>query len=158
MSLRNKNLRLDKTCGISSILRFISHHPVEAFLCLRMAAWVTWLSLFIKFAPLPRVLSIISVSPRGKKPVYQVLTQQRLARLVDAVLELNILCFTPTCWKRAPILHRYLGLSGIETRIVFGVRKEEGALLAGHAWLEADNQPLLESLPPQFIPTYSFPV
>ncbi len=139
------------------MLRFISHQPVEAILLLRMATWVAWLSLFIKISTLPRVLSFISISPRGEKPKHSLLTQQRLAQLLDRLLGLNVLCFTPTCWKRAPILHRYLALYGIETRIVFGVRKEEESLLAGHAWLEADGQPLLESSPPQFTPTYSFP-
>lgn len=139
------------------IVRFISHQPVEAVLLLRMAAWVAWLSLFVKFSTLPRVLSFIATPPRGEKPEHSQLTQQRLAQLADALLGLNVLCFTPTCWKRAPLLHRYLALHGIETRIVFGVRKEGETLLAGHAWLEADGHPLLESSPPKYTPTYSFP-
>lgn len=139
------------------IVHFIIHHPVEAFLVLRMGAWVAWLSLFIKFSTLPRILSFIAISPRGSKPEHPPLTQQRLAQLIDALLGLNVLCFTPTCWKRAPVLHRYLALYGIETRIVFGVRKEEESSLAGHAWLEADGQPLLETSHPQYTRTYSFP-
>jgi hypothetical protein len=77
--------------------------------------------------------------------------------LIDALLGLNVLCFTPTCWKRAPVLHRYLALQGIQTRIIFGVRKESDAALAGHAWLEADGRPLLEATPPRYTRTYSFP-
>jgi len=136
---------------------FIRHRPGEAFLLLRMAAWVALLSILIKFLPLPRVLSLIASPARGVKPKNFVLTQQRLAQLVDALLGMNFLCFTPTCWKRAPVLYRYLALYGIETRIVFGVRKGQDTLLAGHAWLEADGRPLLETSPPKYTTTYSFP-
>lgn len=156
MPVRNSHLRVEKTWRMRRVVRFIRHQPFETLLLIRMAIWVAWLSLFIKFSPLPRVLSFIALSPRGNKPAHPLLTQRRLARLVDALLGLNVLCFTPTCWKRAPLLHRYLALHGIETRIVFGVRKEK-SLLAGHAWLEADGRPLLETSPPQYTPTYSFP-
>ena len=122
-----------------------------------MAAWVVLLSVLIKFSPLPRVLSLIAIPTRAQKPEHRRITQQRLAQLIDALLGLNVLCFTPTCWKRAPVLHRYLALNGIETRIIFGLRKEQESILAGHAWLEADGRPLLESSPPRYIQTYSFP-
>ena len=139
------------------VWQFLRRKPGEAFLLLRMAAWVVLLSVLIKFFPLPRVLSLIAIQTRVQKSKRHKMTQQRLAQLVDALLGLNFLCFTPTCWKRAPVLHRYLALSGIETRIIFGLRKEKESILAGHAWLEADGRPLLESSPPHYIQTYSFP-
>ena len=139
------------------VVDFIGRRPGETFLLLRMAAWVALLSFLIRLLPLPRVLSLISDTTGDRKPRNAPMTQQRLAQLVDALLGLNVLCFTPTCWKRAPVLHRYLALYGIKTRIVFGVRKGEETLLAGHAWLEADGRPLLEASPPQYTPTYSFP-
>jgi hypothetical protein len=148
---------MEKAKQVRSIGHFIRRKPDEAFLALRMATWIVLLSVLIKFFPLPRVLSLIAVSPRAQNPKHNEITQQRLAQLVDALLGLNVLCFTPTCWKRAPVLHRYLALNGIETRIVFGLRKEKESLLAGHAWLEADGRPLLEASPPHYIPTYSFP-
>jgi hypothetical protein len=86
--------------------------------------------------------------------------QLRLARLLDSVLAADFWVFTPTCWKRAPVLHRYLALSGIETRVLFGVRREGGGggdALSGHAWLEAGGRPLLEPTPPDYKVTYSFP-
>jgi hypothetical protein len=139
-------------------VRFIGRKPGEAFLLVRMGAWVALLSLLIKFLPLPRVLSLIADTTRERKPRHGRMTGQRLAQLVDALLGMNVLCFTPTCWKRAPVLHRYLALYGVKTRIVFGVRKERDSLqLAGHAWLEADGRPLLEASPPQYTTTYSFP-
>lgn len=138
-------------------VHFIGHRPGEAFLLVRMAAWVALLSILIKLLPLPRVLSLISDTTGDRRPRNSRMTQQRLAQLVDALLGMNVLCFTPTCWKRAPVLHRYLALQGTKTRIVFGVRKEKESLLEGHAWLEADGRPLLEASPPRYTPTYSFP-
>ncbi|HEV7903409.1 MAG TPA: lasso peptide biosynthesis B2 protein [Pyrinomonadaceae bacterium] len=142
---------------MGSIERFKRRKPGEVFLLLHMAGWVLLLSVLIKFFPLPKVLSLVAIPARGQKPKHPKFTQQRLAQLVDALLGLNFLCFTPTCWKRAPILHRYLALNGIETRIIFGLRKDKETPLAGHAWLEADGRPLLEATPPLYTPTYSFP-
>jgi hypothetical protein len=77
---------------------------------------------------------------------------------LDAVLRLDWLVFTPTCWKRAAVLHRYLALAGVETRIVFGVTEVGPArLIDAHAWLEADGLPILERSPPAFRPLYAFP-
>lgn len=138
-------------------VHFIVDKPGEAFLLVRMAVWVALLSFLIRLLPLPRVLSLIAGTNGDRRPRNARMTQQRLAQLVDALLGLDVLCFTPTCWKRAPVLHRYLALYGIKTRIVFGVRKEKEMPLVGHAWLEADGRPLLEASPPQYTPTYSFP-
>ncbi|HJR07195.1 MAG TPA: lasso peptide biosynthesis B2 protein [Pyrinomonadaceae bacterium] len=157
MPVESVHVRPEKAWVMRRAVHFLSHRPGEAFLLLRMAMWVALLSFLIKFLPLPRVLSLIAGGTRGTSPKNPAMTQQRLAQLVDALLGINFLCFTPTCWKRAPVLYRYLGLYGIETRIVFGVRKGHDSLLAGHAWLEADGQPLLETSPPRYTTTYSFP-
>ncbi|HZH29309.1 MAG TPA: lasso peptide biosynthesis B2 protein [Pyrinomonadaceae bacterium] len=142
---------------VRRIMRFIGRRPGEALLLVRMAAWVALLSFLIKLLPLPRVLSLVAGTSHERKARSSRMTEQRLGLLVDALLGLNVLCFTPTCWKRAPVLHRYLALQGIRTRIIFGVRKENDAALAGHAWLEADGRPLLEATPPRYTRTYSFP-
>jgi len=83
--------------------------------------------------------------------------QARLARILDSVLATDFWFLTPTCWKRAPVLHRFLALEGIETRIVFGVRREGEDALSGHAWLEACGEPLLETSAPDYKVTFSFP-
>lgn len=157
MSPDHTYTRPQKVWIIRRVAHFIGRKPGEAFLLLRMAVWVAMLSLLIKFLPLPRVLSLIAGTARARKCLNPHMTQQRLAQLVDALLGINVLCFTPTCWKRAPVLHRYLALYGIETRIIFGVRKGQETLLAGHAWLEADGRPFLEAVPPKYTQTYSFP-
>lgn len=80
-----------------------------------------------------------------------------LAVAIDALLGLNLFVFKPVCWKRAAVLHRYLALSGTATRIIFGVRKDANGQLDGHAWLEAESEPILETDPPNYTVTYSFP-
>lgn len=120
--------------------------------------WVVVLSLLIRVMPLPRIMSLITPRHRPRMPVGNPAhVQARLARLLDLLLGTNLWVFTRTCWKRAPVLHRYLALNGIETRIVFGVRREGEGVLSGHAWLEAGGQPLLEATAPEYTVTYSFP-
>ena len=56
------------------------------------------------------------------------------------------------------MLRRYLLLNGIETEVVFGVRRREGEALAGHAWLERAGVPFLErELPLQYTVTFRYP-
>jgi hypothetical protein len=83
--------------------------------------------------------------------------QARTARLLDALLAADVWCFTPTCWKRAPVLYRFLALQGIETRVLFGVRRTGEGALDGHAWVEAAGEPVLEKTAPDFSVTFSYP-
>src|SRR5215212_6646008 len=137
--------------------RLVVREPGAALLALRMSAWVAALSLLLKFLPLPRALGVVAPSRLGTTPRDPEEAQAALARLLDSVLASDFWVFTPTCWKRAPVLHRYLALRGIETRIVFGVRREGDDALSGHAWLEREGRPLLESEAPDYRVTYSFP-
>jgi hypothetical protein len=121
-----------------------------------MAGWISWLSLAVKFMPLPSALNTLTTGPineNNTSPVEAV----KLAATIDRILQLDWLCFEPICWKRAAVLHRYLALSGIESRVVFGMRKDEQGQIHGHAWLESDGSPILESEPPNYTVTYSFP-
>ena len=141
----------------SRVARFVVREPGSAFLALRMSAWVAALSLFVKFMPLPRALRFVAPARLRPAPRDVEEAQDRLARVLDSVLATDFWVFTPTCWKRAPVLHRYLALRGIETRIVFGVRREGDDALSGHAWLEREGRPLLEADAPDYRVTYSFP-
>jgi hypothetical protein len=134
--------------------RFVGRKPREALLLARMAVWVLALSALMRLLPLPRVLRLVAVEPRA---ALAPLPAERLAQLLDLLLGLDLLVFTPTCWKRAPVLQRYLALNGVGTRIVFGVRKTGGDdMLAGHAWLERDGQPVFETQPPDYVVTYTY--
>src|SRR5437763_16839494 len=85
--------------------RFMRRRPGEVLLLVRMAGWVLALSLLIKLLPLPRVLRMVAATPRAAR---RALPAERLVQLIDHLLNLNVLVFTPICWKRAPILQRYL--------------------------------------------------
>ena len=137
--------------------RFTLRRPRETLLLARMAGWVVVLSVGVKLMPLPRMLSLLIPRRQRSAPPVSAGTQERLAQMLDALLGLDWLCFTPTCWKRAAVLNRYLALRGIEARIIFGVRKVEAGQLQGHAWLEAGGQPLLEKSAPDYTVTFSYP-
>lgn len=134
--------------------RKFASHPREAFLLCRMAWWVAVLCATARLYSLPRALQIVAGSRNGK---HQAQTQEELARAIDLLLSADVLIFKPICWKRAAVLHRYLLRSGIDTRIIFGVRNETAGKVAGHAWLEANGEPILESTPPEYVVTYRFP-
>lgn len=133
---------------------FVFKNPREAWLLTRMGAWVVVISGLLKFQPLPRVLSLVTPRPTTRT---KSITNQRMAELLDQLLETNVFVFTPTCWKRAAVLYRYVSMNGTRAQIVFGVRKEGDGILNGHAWLEAARQPILEKDPPKYRATYSFP-
>ncbi len=141
---------------ISSAGRKFLTRPGEALLLCRMAWWVAVLSLTARCYSLPRALQIVAGS-ENRKPSAQATNGDELARAIDLLLSINIFIFKPICWKRAAVLHRYLSRSGIATRIIFGVRNETGGKVSGHAWLEANGQPILENAPPDYVVTYSFP-
>jgi Transglutaminase-like superfamily len=142
----------------SRAARLVLCEPGSALLAARMGAWVLALSLLVKLMPLPRAMALVAPRrPRRRTAADAAHVQARLARLLDSVLAADFWVFTPTCWKRAPVLHRYLALSGIPTRVLFGVRREGADALSGHAWLEAGGQPILEKTPPDYKVTYSFP-
>jgi hypothetical protein len=138
--------------------RFIMRTPREALLVSRMAGWVVLLSALIRVQPLPRVLKLMTPRTPARVKLKQFPSNERIAQLLDLLLAIDLFVFRPICWKRAAVLHRYLALYGMQTSIVFGVRKQNEGLLEGHAWLEADHEPILEKSPSEYRVTYSFPM
>jgi hypothetical protein len=131
--------------------------PAEAMMICRMAWWVVVLSVSARIYSLPRALQLVAGNPAPKTNLPSQLHQQKLAQAIDLLLSTNLLVFKPICWKRAAVLHRYLAKTGTSTKIMFGVRNEPGGKIDGHAWLEFEGKPILESKPPEYIVTYSFP-
>lgn len=136
-------------------LQLTSRDPARAWLLARMAGWVVALSVLARLLPLSRALEIVSTEVRKSTNVDA--DPVLLSTAIDALLETNFLVFKPSCWKRATVLHRYLARAGVATTIRFGVRKDADGELKGHAWLESDGKPILESSPPVYTITYSFP-
>lgn len=129
--------------------------PDEAWLLMRMAWWVVVLSATARCYSLPRALEIVAGNQKNKSR--SLASREQLAGAIDLLLSADVLMFKPVCWKRAAVLHRYLSRNGTPTRIIFGVRNESDGKVDGHAWLEADGQPILENTPPDYVVTYSFP-
>lgn len=142
---------------LSGITRKLVSKPGEAWLLMRMAWWVAVLCVTARVYSLPRALQIVAGNKSVRKHAQAATNEKELARAIDLLLSVDFLIFTPICWKRAAVLHRYLSHSGMPTRIIFGVRNETGGKVAGHAWLEHDGQPILEKTPPEYVVTYSFP-
>ena len=136
--------------------KFISR-PREALLLCRMAWWVAVLSVTARWYSLPRALQIVAGNQNKHPPSEKAPNQDELARAMDLLLSADLFMFKPICWKRAAVLHRYLLRNGIATRIIFGVRNETSGTFGGHAWLEADGHPILESSTPEYVVTYTFP-
>lgn len=131
--------------------------PSESFLILRMALWVGLLSMLVKLRPLPRALELVAAKSKGRASKPSEKTMNELARAMDSLLRAELFVFKPSCWKRAAVLHRYLTLNGINSRIVFGVRRGSKGEVDGHAWLESNGAPILESTAPNYKVTYTFP-
>ena len=149
---------VNKVFGLSiAACRKCVSKPHEAFLLLGMAWWVSVLSAAARLWPLPRALSIVSAGDQFKTHDYDPDLPPRLARSIDTVLSTNIFHFKPSCWKRAAVLRRYLSRNGIATKIQFGVRNEAIGKVDGHAWLELDGKPFLETSSPEYIVTYTYP-
>jgi hypothetical protein len=141
---------------LSRAIRLTARRPARVLLFARMATWVVILSGLVKVLTLPHALSFVATDVRSNRDIDQ-MDVHGLSTAIDALLGADLLMFTPKCWKRATVLHRFLALNGIATTIVFGVRKEADGELKGHAWLQTDGRPFLESEPPLYNITYTFP-
>jgi hypothetical protein len=137
--------------------RKLVSQPGEALLLCRMAWWVSVLSVAARWFSLPRALAIVAGGETSSARSDEVEVEKRLARSIDLLLSADMLHLKPICWKRAAVLHRYLLRNGIQTRIIFGVRNEADGKVAGHAWLEAEGEPILENTLPEYVVTYRFP-
>lgn len=138
--------------------RKILLRPGEALLLCRMAWWVVVLSIAARRYSLPRALQIVAGRPVAAPALNGPRDQERFARAIDLLLSTDVWMFRPVCWKRAAVLHRYLSRNGTQTRIIFGVRNDRSSgKVTGHAWLEAEGQPILETTPPEYVATYRFP-
>jgi hypothetical protein len=135
-------------------LQLTKRDPARAWLLARMASWVVILSVLAKLLSLPRALRIVSTSVRRTSAEVD---PAHLSMALDALLEAGVFVFKPSCWKRATVLRRYLAMAGVATTIRFGVRRDAGGELKGHAWLELNGKPILERSPPVYTITYSFP-
>ena len=139
-----------------ALARKTVRHPKELFLMLRMASWIGVVSVVARLWSLPKALEFVSgkdvIEHRDRTDL-----EKRLANTLDQLLSADVAFLRPKCWKRAAVLRRYLSKNGIPTTIVFGVRTDTQGKLDGHAWLEFEGEPILESSRPEYVVTYRYP-
>jgi hypothetical protein len=141
---------------LSRSTRLLCRDPATALLLLRMTIWVGVISLAAKTLSLRRAVRLLDVQTPATD-VSRPGRSETVVRLLDSLLATNLLFLTPTCWKRAPVLRRFLALEGITTHIVFGVKRKGDDQLSGHAWLEANGKPVYEQTPPEYKITFRYP-
>lgn len=134
-------------------------NPSNLFLAAKLSVQIVLVSAAFRFLPLTRALKLIN--PRRARASFSSdkemeSAHRRFVRATDALLSINRLMFTPTCWKRAAIIYRRLAATGVDARIVFGVRRQADAL-DGHAWVEVFDKPVFETAPLDYERTFSFP-
>jgi hypothetical protein len=137
-------------------------NPREAFLQARIALWVVAISLLARLTSLTRVQKIVAFRARSttlelSRAEDRSQATAQLGRAIDRVLGIDLLVFQRSCWKRAMVLHRFLALNGIESRINFGVQKGTTGSVSGHAWLEHEGRLLLEDDAASYTVTFTLP-
>jgi hypothetical protein len=140
-----------------SLIRSVYREPDVMFLALRMACWVVLISALARLCSIPRTLRLVTPVSKGVFRCEARLTPSRLAAVLDRILRTNVAAFTPTCWKRAAILYRYLCLAGHEPHILFGLMKAAVPPHTGHAWVELKGDPVCEAARPDCFIIYRFP-
>ena len=94
--------------------------------------------------PLHRIAGWISRSRMPPSPDAAV-DDPALAEWVDRVLHRLPPPWRHTCLKRAVVLHYLVRRAGRPAELRIGVRRDESAALAAHAWLVRDGTPYLEA-------------
>jgi hypothetical protein len=148
-----ERLRLVARSGAAAV-RLGVRDPRSLFLSVRMSAWIILISVIAPLVPLSTIFRVTETRRRWNASA--LLPAEELARYVERVFHSG-LAKDGTCWKRAAVLRRYLLLDGIETAVVFGVRREDDGKLAGHAWLEREGAPFLERDEPRYTVTFRYP-
>ena len=138
-------------------VRSVCREPEVGFLALRMACWIVLVSALVRICSIPRVFRLVTPVSGGFFTCEIRMTPARLAAVLDRMLVTNVAAFTPTCWKRAAILYRYLRLAGHEPQIVFGFPRADVSRLTAHAWVELDGHPVCEATRPDCVVVYRFP-
>lgn len=119
----------------------LARSPGRAWLMARMAATYVVVVTAARLLPLDRAFALIAPRPARRNSGDNAAS---VVNALDTLLGAGIPFIRPRCWRRAAVLHRYLRLIGIDTRIVFGVVTEDMALKEAHAWLERDGVPFAE--------------
>jgi hypothetical protein len=111
--------------------------PADAWLLARMTAWAVWLPMLKYLLPLPKLVRLASAAPRGtgRRPEQE-----------GKIIALSRWIYAPVfpadrgCLQRSLLAYRFLGEANAGPRLLVGVRKDAGKVLA-HAWVSVDGEP-----------------
>lgn len=106
----------------------------------RAAATAAAVPVALRLLPLGAALHWVSTGAVGAGSLP---APERVVRLTDALLRLDVGPWRPSCVTRSLVLLRYLPAAGVPVVVQFGVRRGE-PLLDGHAWVERDGVPWCE--------------
>ena len=140
--------------NMTAAVRIGVRDPRSLLLSARMSVWIVFISIVARLVPLPTMFRLAET--RRRWPPAAILPAEEIARRIDRLFHAGLVK-DGSCWKRAAVLRRYLQLNGVDTEVVFGVRRQAGGVLAGHAWLEREGVPFLESEQPQYTVTFRYP-
>ena len=128
--------------------------PRSLLMTARMTAWILLISIVARLVSLSTMFRLAETRRRWSPRA--ILPPEEIARRIDRVFHSGLVT-DGSCWKRAAVLRRYLQLNGIETEVAFGVKKPGDGKVAGHAWLEREGAPFLESEEPRYVVTFRHP-
>jgi hypothetical protein len=115
--------------------------PGDAWLVARMTAWAIALRVLKRVVPLARLTRAMWRDSSSRKSPHGV---EEIVALVRRACRLARLRRQTNCLERSLIGYRYLAAANASPRLVTGVRRV-GQEVHGHAWVEVDGQPVLET-------------
>ena len=127
----------------SRVSRLNSIHGLrELLIALRMAGVALWVRPLMRWLPLPRVMALLDPGlARTRASAGSLAVHLRVAEGVFRNARRRL---GSNCMRRSLVLFRFLRRLGFPAVIVFGIKRNGGGELDGHAWIELDGVPVLE--------------
>lgn len=125
-----------------------SYHPQDRLFFIQAWFLLLGIDLALRTLPLHRVQAWIQSLGRTKKAPGREQTDaiiSRASEFVDRAARHHL--YAMTCLRRSLALQWLLARSGLDTRLQYGVRRENGKLQA-HAWLEYQGRSIGEKVEP----------
>jgi len=131
-------------------LRLAVASPASAWLLIRMLAWRFSFMVLKRVLPLKTVVRL--AEPRRRRATVDSAEQERVEFLASRLVR------TDDCLERSLVAYRFLSRAGARPQLFLGFARDS-ARREGHAWVEVESRPLLESRATldRFVPVAQFP-
>ena len=115
--------------------------PADVWLAARMGAWALVLPLLKRVVPLPRLVQLMVVPPKGAdRDTARDTTRERRVVALSRLLYAPLVRADIGCLQRSLLAYRFLGAAGARPSLVVGMRREGGEV-HGHSWVTVDGEP-----------------